>query len=78
MHHKNGWLIRQARQQARKLKRQIRHSGQKTMMDWEQDGMKLNIEPETGKSSKIPTKPLYYYAEEEGLWKCLYIKVLFN
>jgi len=48
------------------------------MVDWEQDGMKLNIEPETGKSGKIPAKHLYYYAEEEGLWKCLYIKVLFN
>jgi hypothetical protein len=48
------------------------------MMDWEQDGMKLNIEPETRISGKIPAKPLYHYAEEEGLWKCLYNKVLFN
>jgi len=48
------------------------------MMDWEQDGMKLNIEPETGTSGKILAKPLDHYAEEEGLWKCLYNKVLFN
>ena len=47
-------------------------------MDWEQDGMKLSIEPETVKSGKIHAKPLCHYAEEEGLWKCLYIKALFN